>query len=224
MLAAVAAMAFVGAGTASATKTVLCHLDEKTVAPCPGGSLPYTGTLLALKGGTETLGISLFQSGTIHIECETEMHGKVTSAGAPTNNTPLGLIEKVTFTNCVSPQCVDGVTAAPHNLPWKATATAGATLGSGTLHVTNHGSGNPGGLFTCVTLPFGVKVSVTCGYSTESALGTFDGHTATTSSKLLVNAIELKRVHGSNALCAETAKWTYLPFIDPSDLSLHLVS
>jgi hypothetical protein len=224
MLAAVAAMAFAGAGTASAAKgTVVCHLDAKeTVAPCPSGSLPYKGPLLALKGATETLGLSLFEGG-IHISCETEVHGEITSSGSATTHAH-GLINSVLFTNCSSPSCAHKVEAVAHNLPWLVSARGSATLGDGQLHITEDGKGFPGGLFTCHTLVFGFPTLVTCGYSTESALVDVDGHLKAGKTKLLANKMPLNRVHGSGSFCSEKATWTYLPFVHPEDLSLHLIS
>lgn len=227
MLAVAATMAFVGAGTASASNgTILCHLGAGTQGHCPSGSLPYTGTILTLKGGSETLGISLFQSGTIHIECETEMHGTVNSAGG-LGTKPHGEITSVKFENCKSPTCkrtTPGVLASAHNLPWLVSAAASGNLGDGTMTVTGI-KGDVGGLFTCHTSVFGFPVSITCGYSTASASVSVHGHLgALGATKLLANAIALQRVHGSDSLCAEKSSWTYLPWVDPSDLSLHLLS
>jgi len=117
-IAAAAVMAFVGAGTASAT--TVCTLGT-TTAPCGSGETPYSGKIVAhlVPGTTAVL------SGTLKVECTSStVEGETNSAGE-------GSITNATWSNCTNCPEIKAL-----NLPWKAHATTG-TAPNGTMTVEN---------------------------------------------------------------------------------------
>ena len=127
LLAAMAAMAIMGAGTASATK--LCSVNT---SPCPAGNTYGKGTAIKtqLVAGTK----SVMTSGFVTISCtESSMSGKTTSEGGAGAVT--GEIGSVTWKNCTSG--LGSCTASSLNTPWPAEITGSA--GNGTLGVKNAG-------------------------------------------------------------------------------------
>jgi hypothetical protein len=113
MVAAVAAMAFIGAGTASAT--AVCKNETH---PC---TEPYAvGTVIKAVAGSEQK-VSLKDKsifGTTEEKCESTVEGKITKNPGETvkggQKQAEGMIEKVTFTNC-QPEC----TATAVQLKWR---------------------------------------------------------------------------------------------------------
>ena len=120
-VAAIAAMAFIGAGTASAE---LCTANEE---PCAAGNvLPNNSEI---KSSLET-GTKAILKGALEIECSVStVNGKSTQAG---NNDPVsGLIEAATWTTC-SPNC----TVKAEALNWTSSIKRTGDK-TGTLTVSN---------------------------------------------------------------------------------------
>ena len=240
MLAAVAAMAFVGVGSASAQHallgSVVCHLTAPGTgkAPCVGSDLlPYTGLILAL-----SLTKDVFKSGFATVECHGHITGEITNAGALEVH-PLGFIRLLTWKNCTAnaaPCLFNGgtkaVSAQPLALPWHITLLGTATLSIGQLHVKN-----PEGLFL-IECNDGTKRH--CIYRANSVLSETLSHTATTPAEIHTKEAPLARV-ALDGLCSAEGKWTALyellealtehthaggvklHGISPKDLSVHLL-
>jgi hypothetical protein len=137
-VAAVAVMAFVGAGTASAVTTLLkTTLCKENKNPCPASkewALPQT-----IKAKLPTGKKAVLKAG-VKDECSTSE--VVLKATESLEHDIHGVIETVTFSNCTC------TTSAAIHLPWTGLLTANGT-GGGTLLASNSGSGNPGGLVIC---------------------------------------------------------------------------
>jgi hypothetical protein len=179
LVAAIAAMAVIGAGTASATK--LCSVNS---APCPAGNTYGKGTAIntQLVAGTKTT----FVSGFVTINCtESTMNGKTTSEGGAGAVT--GEISSVAWKNCTSN--LGSCTATALKTPWPAEVTGSG--GNGTLTVTH-----PGGKFTCG--------GTTCEYEASSASVSVTGGNP---AKAKASGISFKKIGGS-FLCSSTATWT----------------
>jgi len=115
---AAAVMAFVGAGTASAT--TVCTLGT-TTSPCGSGETPYSGKIVAhLVPGTKAV-----LAGTLKVECS------VSTVEGTTNSSGVGEITNATWSNCTNCPEIKAL-----NLPWKAHATTG-TPPNGTMTVEN---------------------------------------------------------------------------------------
>jgi hypothetical protein len=150
-----AIMAFVGAGTASAT--ALCKANETT---CTAGNTYAIGT--SIHAVLEPGQIAHLEAGPVNDECEeSTMQGKSTKAGTPI----IGTIEQLTFAKC---SCT---TSNAIHLPYKSEGAAGAG-GNGTLTASTSGAGKPGGTVTCA--------GVHCVYETASAAVSVTGGTPAT--------------------------------------------
>lgn len=179
LLAALAAMAFMGAGTASATK--LCSVNT---SPCPAGNTYGKGTAIKaqLTPGTN----SVMSSGFVTISCSSStMSGKTTSEGGAGAVT--GEISSVTWKNCTSN--LGSCTATALNTPWKVEVSGSG--GSGTMSVSN-----PGGKFTCG--------GVTCEYAASKASVSANGGSPAT---IKASGVSFSKIGGS-FLCSSTASWT----------------
>jgi len=178
-LAVMAAMAFVGAGTASATK--LCSVNT---SPCPAGNTYGKGTSIKaqLPAGTN----SVMASGFVTITCSSSsMSGKTTSEGGAGAVT--GEISSVTWKNCTSG--LGSCTASALNTPWKVEVSGSG--GSGTMTVNK-----PGGKFTCG--------GVTCEYEASKASVSANGGNPAT---IKASGVSFSKIGGS-FLCSSSASWT----------------
>lgn len=179
LLAALAAMAFVGAGTASATK--LCSVNT---SPCPAGNTYAKGT--AIKAQLVPGGTSTMSSGFVNITCtESTISGKTTSDGGAGAVT--GSISSVTWKNCTSG--LGACTASALNTPWSAEVTGSG--GNGTMTISG-----AGGKFTCG--------GTTCEYSSSKASVSVSGGNPAT---IKASNISFSKI-GGGFLCSSTASWS----------------
>lgn len=182
-IAAMALMAVIGAGTASAK---VCSTSGKG-ASCGGshGSV-YTGNVVAklTEGKTATL-----TSGFITVKCSSsEAAGEITNGETGTGN-----ISKLAFSSCTSGlgACTASTTASSSN-KWPATVAV-TTAPNGKMTVTG-----VKGEFTCA--------GVTCIYAAESATAEVRG--SDTAPEIVATSVPLTKQAGSNALCSSTATWS----------------
>lgn len=179
LVAAIAAMAVIGAGTASATK--LCSINS---SPCPAGNTYGKGTAIKtqLVPGTS----SVMSSGFVTITCtENTMSGKTTNEGG--SGAVTGEISSVAWKNCTSN--LGSCTASSLKTPWPAEVTGSG--GNGTLTVQH-----PGGKFTCG--------GTTCEYEgSKASVSVTGGNPA----KAKASNISFNKIGGS-FLCSSTASWT----------------
>lgn len=144
-VAAMALMAVVGAGTASATE--LCSTNT---SPCTGTMYP-SGTKIEskLKAGAT----ALLTNNITNVTCKkSTVTGSTTSTGSSTE-TVLGTISALTFTECTN-SFGENCTASAINLPYKGEihTTEAASNGNGKLTVSSSGKGNPGATVVCGAL------------------------------------------------------------------------
>jgi hypothetical protein len=204
MVAAIAVMAFVGAGSASAT--VVCALTGTTQGTCPTGEFEYNGPV---EGTSKE---DVLTSGFAVIKCEGKMSGEINSAG-------IGSIKAVTWSACKNNLGCTTTSASPveKSLPWSASVVTG-----GEMTVKNaEGSFSIGG--TCIA-------PSTCIYSATEVHPHFDNHKLNekgelVAAQILASKLPLKKVkEGSSASCSETGEWsaTYnLVSGKGADLSVH---
>jgi hypothetical protein len=161
-VAALAAMAFVGASTASAD--TLCEVNTN---PCPEANRVAAGKLIAGLATNQSAKL-LNQNKEALLTCNSETLGKVTATGG--GKPVLGEISKLLFTNCVG-SCTK---AHGFNLNYKVEAIAAA---GHALVSKGTGAGKPGA--TVEGCPFGV----TCKFeiTNASALLKVSGDTLTAS-------------------------------------------
>jgi len=179
LLGALAAMAIMGAGTASATK--LCSVNT---SPCPAGNTYGKGT--SIKAQLPAGGTSVMSSGFTTVTCTSStMSGKTTSEGGAGAVT--GEISSVTWKNCTS--SLGSCTASALNTPWKVEVSGSG--GSGTMSVNN-----PGGKFTCG--------GVTCEYAASKASVSANGGNPAT---IKASGVSFSKI-GGGFLCSSSASWT----------------
>lgn len=181
LAAALAVMALVGAGSASATR--LC---AENVTPCPAGSTYKKGT--SIKAQLPSKGVSVMASGFVTIECTSStMSGKTTSDGGGAGVAVSGEISSVTWKNCTSN--LGSCTASALKTPWSASVTGSG--GSGTMTVSN-----AAGKFTCG--------GVTCEYEAKSASVSATGGNP---AMIKASGVSFSKIGGS-FLCSSSATWT----------------
>ncbi|MDQ2629400.1 MAG: hypothetical protein M3Y75_00295 [Actinomycetota bacterium] len=179
LLAAMAAMAFVGTGTASATK--LCSVNT---SPCPAGNTYGKGT--AIKAQLVPGTTSTMSSGFVNISCtESTISGKTTSEGGA--GAVKGTISSVTWKGCTSG--LGACTASALNTPWSAEVTGSG--GNGSMSISG-----AGGKFTCG--------GTTCEYSASKASVSVSGGNPAT---IKASSISFSKT-GGGFLCSSTASWS----------------
>lgn len=181
LLGALAAMAMIGVGTASATK--LCAINS---APCPAGDTYGKGTSIKaqLVAGTN----STMSSGFVTINCtSSSINGKTTSAGGGTGVAVAGEITSVSWKNCTSG--LGSCTASALFTPWAAEVTGSG--GSGTMSVAN-----AGGKFTCG--------GTTCEYKASKASVSVTGGSPAI---IKASGVSFSKV-GGGFFCSSTATWS----------------
>ncbi len=138
VVAAMATMAFVGAGSASAS-VKLCKANEATCSAANTYAVPQ-GIKAVLEG------TAVLKAGPIEDECtESTMGGKATAYDA---TEVLGLLESVTFP-AASCTCEEQKLL---NLPYKVSVLEPNAAGEAVWHFTSGGTGNPSGLVKCGSL------------------------------------------------------------------------
>jgi len=178
LIGALAAMALIGTGTASAT--VLCPENK---SPCPAPYKKGTAIKAQLVSGTK----SVMTSGFVTIECtDSTMSGKTTSGGGP-GAPVLGEITSVTWKNCKTTSG-SSCTASALKTPWGVSVSGSG--GSGTMTVTG-----AAGKFTC---------SVTCEYEAKTASVSANGGSP---AKIKASSVSFSRIGGS-FLCSSSASWS----------------
>jgi hypothetical protein len=184
---AVAAMAFLGAGTAAALpheQYGLCKAKELLL--CAAGNLiPVgSGTLLG-KAENPVL------EGTLAEKCATSLaKGKVTGVLDEKGRLKTQ-IDSLTFTGCEPCKKV-----TVNNLPLAGEITMNTTLGSD-WHYTSKGNAS---LTEC-------SFGLTCKFGSENVLGLLEYNAAGTSTVLNTNKAELKFEGGSEFFCGKIGKW-----------------
>jgi hypothetical protein len=197
-VAALALMAVVGAGTASAAAVVCSTTGETANATCTtaGSKQVKNGQAIdaTLKPGTVAELTSTFDN----VKCSTStVAGQVTNGG-----TGAGDIESMTFSSCTDSfggTCTADTSASSAN-KWPATTTAHQNNaetgekhdGNGTMTVTNIT-----GKFSC---PIG-----TCRYTASSATTTVTGGEPAT---VTATKVSLNREEVSSFGCSATATWS----------------
>ena len=178
---ALAAMALVGVGTASATR--LCAVNS---SPCPAASTYGKGT--AIKAQLVPGTTSVVSSGFVTVVCtESTMSGKTTSAGGGSGTPVTGSISSVTWKGCKTTSG-GSCTASALNTPWSASVSGSG--GNGTMSISG-----AAGKFTC---------SVTCEYEAKSASVSVSGGNP---ARIKASNVGFSRIGGS-FLCSSSASWS----------------
>ena len=183
-VAAMALMAFAGAGTASAT--VLCH---STSTPCTEKWKTGTEPRFTVKPGTA--GIWETTSGTVLAECpEGELRGVITSAGGATETVKTSVeASGLTWQNvqgCFNTKTLEGGTLEIHAI----TGTDNGTVTVSGVKITIHNAF------------FGDCIY---GFATGEHMGTLTS-SGTGSSIIDINTVFLKKEGGIT--CPEELRWT----------------
>jgi len=186
-VAAMALMAIVGAGTASASE--LCSTNT---APCTGTKYGQDTTISAqLKSGT----VAFLTNSISNVACK-KSTVLITTTNAGTTGEPVkGQAPSpngLTFSEC-STASGTACTVTVQNLAYNGTLTA-TTKGNGTLTVQSGGSGDPGATVVCGFL-------INCTFSTASATLSFTGGSPAVAA---ANGISLSR---SGGFCPSTSTW-----------------
>lgn len=207
MVAALASMAFIGASSAYAKETLICHLEAGAGSGgCPEGQLPYNGKLLAHSE------VDTFASGFVRVECLGHQEGTINSNG-------LGEIKVVTWSNCKNNVGCSTTTAKAEALPWTVHVLgAELNVGHAVMHVLNpKGSFSISGGIFCPT--------ATCIYSAENALvEVLDSLSSSEPNTIHAKEVELTKLTGSSSACSATGKWSALYKVsEPTDLHIHLL-
>jgi hypothetical protein len=184
-VAATALMAFLGAGTAAASQSVLC---KTAVNPCPTAEIYGVGTVLdfSLKSGTSAL-LTETGGGTLDTCTESTVKSKITVAGGTEGKTATGENTSITWGKCTFPTVtvtLGKLKIDPIEKTTNGTLTADSEIGV-TINTVFFGS--------CV---YGVKEGSVIGTLTSGAPASFDA-----------NATAVK-LSGSAFACPETSKWT----------------
>jgi len=184
VMAAAAAMAFIGAGTASAT--VLCENNQTTGCT-------------SKHAVTSTESFSLVK-GTL---------AELYTTGGITEDSCMGSTFVVNITNAGSSSAtvVGSITAA--NLSWSTCTSTTVTLTGGELEIHSiFGSDN--GTVTAKGFAVTVTTAFDCAYGAGTGihLGTFTPNTSTgLGGTLAINTVVKRNNEHSNVFCPETAKW-----------------
>ncbi len=188
-MAALAAMAFIGAGTASAQVkhlVVLCKVNPEKL--CPEGQLYKTGTIIkanleALEGVVHTVLL-----GSVNELCETSsVEGKIT------HTSPVeGQITSVLFGACK---------------PCTTVTVTGFPLGAKVIHDEEAGKHLwlliiTGGIWVKFT---GCPLGITCIFETKEVH--LDAENKATTPLVLTLENELKRIEDSELFCGNIVKW-----------------
>lgn len=198
--AALAAMAFMGAATASADSACL-----KNENPC---AAPYTGSINGLAGE------AVLTAGVFKVSCESSVLADfVKNEGKAVGISYL--ILSLSFKKC-SGSCAKVKGESAENLPYNALASATKS----TLSVTEDGKGAPKALLEgCEVLGF----KVNCEYQAEPTTTLkYDS----TGPAFKAEAVTLLRTTNDSQICPKEGTWTarYLIEEDPGGQPLFLVS
>lgn len=192
-----ALMAFVGAGTASASKICSTKVD-----PCPAGQNWPVGTVIdfSLKKGTSA--ILTDTTGEVINTCTgSTVKGKITNAGSSTA-TVTGTIEELTWTGCSFTTTTNHKGCLEiHNI----SKTFNGTVTSDPCDIDAQGRTNTEVTINTVffgSCVYGIAAGKSIGDLTEGKYVKEKEETAV----FTANAVATK-LSGSNFACPETAKW-----------------
>jgi len=184
-LAAVAAgalMAFIGAGTASAT--VLC---STTADPCPTGQDVLAGTVVDLSSTGSTVLTDTSGETTLDTCTVSTLKGKTTNTGGTTETVEIG-VETLSWEKCTFPtKTLKTADLEVHKI---ATTSNGTVTAGGTFEVTI----NTIFFGSCI---YGVTKGTSIGDLTEGKPAIFHATKAVA-----------EKFSGSAAACPETSLWT----------------
>jgi hypothetical protein len=203
MVAAIAAMALVGASSASAG-AIVCKLGAGTQGSCPAGYESYVGPITGLGLGKDT-----FTSSFVTVKCSGEMKGEISKQGTTTTNAT-GSISSVTWTSCENNIGCSKTTATASNLPW------GVEVLNGSMHISK--------VLGSFSMECAFLGKVTCIYAAETVLPTLENHTAAMPNAMITaTKAPLLREAGSSGSCSETGTWSALYDIDPAGISIFTI-
>ena len=194
MVAAIAAMALVGASSASASGTV-CKLGAGAQGSCPAGYEAYSGPITGLGLGQDT-----FTSSFVTVKCNGEMSGEIGATGT-------GSIKSVNWSSCTNNLGCSNTTAKASALPWAVLALAG------TIHISN--------VLGSFSMECAFLGKVTCIYTAKTVSPTLENHSAAMPNAMITaNKLALTRETGSSGSCSEVGTWSALYDLDPAGLSV----
>jgi len=206
VVAAIAAMAFIGASSASAG-AISCKLGTGAAGPCPAGYESFVAGITGLGLGEDT-----FTSGFVTVKCTGEMTGTITAQGSATTNAK-GKIETVKWTNCKNNIGCATTAAAAENLNWAVEALmVGTELFLDVENVL--------GSFTLTSCP--IVGNVKCFYTSTKVTPKFENHSGAGNSMITATNLALTREAGSSGSCSANGTWSALYDIDPAGVSILL--
>ncbi len=185
-IAALASMAFIGAGSASAD--TLCHTNPGHDKECPAGSRLPVGELIE----AESIGKAELLASIGNVKCDSQGLGKIVETG---NHKPvLGLLETLTFTACEGACSKAKAHSAPFHLEVQANGL--------NPYAQPHPSSTllPGGLLENCT--FGIN----CLYEVTSHLADLGEIESGATGDVLKFLVPLLR-SGHSAFCPEKSEW-----------------
>jgi hypothetical protein len=201
MVAAIAAMAFVGASSASAGAITCVLAAGEPANLCPAGYKSYTGPITGLGLGQDT-----FTSSFVTVKCNGSMSGEISTQGSKTTNAK-GTIKSVTWTSCTNNIGCSNTTAKASNLSWGVEALVGS------MHISN--------VLGSFSMECAFLGKVTCIYSASTVLPTLENHSATMEHAMITaSKLPLLREAGSSGSCSENGTWSALYDLDPLGLSI----
>lgn len=196
-LAAVAAMAviaFIGAGSASAT--VLCKVTptpNTTEAKCPAASTYGPGTVIEATSTNPTL-----TAEPVGVTCtHSIVKGETTTTGGA-SSTVLGTMTTFDFTGCKEKLFNTSCTVKSVNTSYLMELHWTSGSHNGTLTAKNHGFGEPGASVSC---PF---VGLNCVFGAEPTVNVTGGNPATVTATEVPLTI---KAEGGFTECPEEAFW-----------------
>jgi hypothetical protein len=183
-IAALAMMAVMGAGTASAV-TICSHSGTGTACAGIHGN-HYTGAVAANAPKAE------LTSGFVNVTC------KSNAAGTVNGTTGAGSITELSFNTCTD-NFGHVCTAVSTGRPWAAQAAGPTTATNGSLTVSN-----AAGEFACPS-PFNTGSIVICKYATPTAVSNVIGGAP---ASIEAKGIKVTTQPGSNVLCSKEATFS----------------
>jgi len=187
-IAAAAVMAFVGAGTASATTVICATGPEESVCGAGAGKAEYSGAITATSTNA-TLATNL--SNVICSHSETTLNPS-SSTGEPIT----GTVSALSFTGCKTEGTNIACTVTVRNLTYNASlkGTIGGKAGVSTLTVTD---------------ALGAGAKVVCGAVIECEFLTNEADLPVTNgSPTTATATNIVLSHETGIACPETATWS----------------
>jgi len=191
MIAAVAAMAFIGASSASAT--VLCETTPTGTNPAICHTGWDIGANAIIKGTAVNPELTSNLADVVCAHSETE--AEITNTGGA-SSTVTGTIKTLKFTQCKTTVTNVPCNVTVENLPYHAEVHWITGTHDGTLTVKEHnGKGAPGATVTCASV-------IECTFDSDLFDLDIDG-----GNPAVVTAEEVPLTNNGGAICPSTAKW-----------------